>query len=170
LSDSVISCINKKDYTTIRQGQGFFSRWVVVPFSAFFPAGKADVSLVHRLTSQANLQGLLRGAVGGLQQVMRRGSFVNPASVSNATRHFRMEADPMRGFIEDRIEGQWEAFVARTDVYNAYTVWAGLNGFQAMSAQRFYEGFMAACVDALNNPVQSTMRYGTRGIRGVIIK
>lgn len=141
-----------------------------MPFSAFFPAGKADVSLVHRLTSQANLQGLLRGAVGGLQQVMRRGSFVNPASVSNATRHFRMEADPMRGFIEDRVVGDEWNFVPRTDVYNAYTVWAGLNGFQPMSAQRFYEAFVATCVEGINNVVNSRTRNGVRGILGIRLK
>lgn len=153
--------------------EGFFSRWVVVPFSAFFPASRADPALIDRLTSQANLQGLLRGAVGGLQQVMRRGGFGMPRSVSNATRRFRMEADPMRGFIEERIDSYHPNnphSISRTEVYNAYTIWAGLNGFQAMSAQRFYEGFVAACVDALDNPIKERKINGVREFKGIQLR
>ena len=153
--------------------EGFFSRWVVVPFSAFFPAGRADPALVDRLTSQANLQGLLRGAVSGLQAVMRRGSFALPPSVVSATRRFKMEADPMRGYIEERIESRHPnnaPFVPRTDIYNAYTTWATMNGFHLMSAQRFYESFIAACVDSNEHPVSELVMKGVRGFRGVVIR
>jgi putative DNA primase/helicase len=150
--------------------EGFFSRWVVIPFSAFFPAGTADVSLVHRLTSQANLQGLLRGAVSGLQSVMRRGSFRIPASVSNATRRFKMEADPLRGFIESRVRSKHPndtVFSPRTDFYMAYTTWSSLNGFHQMSAQRFYESFVTACIDTFDNPIREVVVRGNRGYKGV---
>lgn len=149
--------------------EGFFSRWVVVPFSAFFPAGVADIGLIDRLTSTENLQGLLRGAVGGLQQVMRRGRFTLPPSVLKATERFKMEADPLRGFIEERIMFADE-FVARGDVYSAYSVWATLNGFHNMSAARFYESFLTAAVDMSKQPVRSTARAGTRGFHGLAIK
>lgn len=153
--------------------EGFFSRWVVIPFTAFFPAGRADPALIMRLSSQANLQGLLRMAVGGLQQVMRRGAFSAPASVANATRKFRMEADPMRGFIEERIEGKHPHdphWTPRTDIYNAYTTWAALNGFQTMSTSRFYESFIAACVDTLDYPIEESIRTGVRGFKNVAVR
>jgi len=149
--------------------EGFFSRWVVVPFSAFFPAGKADTLLIDRLTSPRNLQGLLRGAVGGLQQVMRRGSFAIPPSVASATERFKMEADPMRGFIEERISFQGQAFTARTDIYTGYATWAAMNGFHQMSAQRFYESFNAACVDMNQLPVLATKLHGVIGYRGIAL-
>lgn len=143
-----------------------------MPFSRFFPAGKADPLLIDRLTSQANLQGLLRMAVGGLQQVMRRGSFAMPPSVTNATHRFKMEADPMRGFIEERIEGRHKnnaPFVKRNEIYNAYTTWATLNGFHQMSAQRFYESFVAACVDS-ELLLEITVRDGYPGYRGIVLR
>lgn len=153
--------------------EGFFSRWIVVPFSRFFPAGRADATLIDRLTSQANLQGLLRGAVGGLQQVMRRGSFTLPPSVTIATSQFKREADPMRGFIDERVGSHHPndpAFTPRTDVYNAYTTWSAMNGFHQMSAQRFYESFVAACIDSLPNPIKSIVLTGVRGYRGITLK
>lgn len=150
--------------------EGFFSRWVVVPFTAFFPAGRADPVLIDRLTRQQSLQGLLRGAVGGLQQVMRRGAFDIPPSVARATERFKMEADPLRGFIEERVECKHPnttSFISRTDVYNAYTTWAALNGFHQMSAQRFYESFGAAIVDVSEFPVKAITVRGIRGYRGI---
>lgn len=152
--------------------EGFFSRWAVVPMSAFFPAGRADVALVHRLTSQANLQGLLRGAVIGLQSVMRRGAFHLPPSVVRASDKFKREADPMRGFIDDRIKFHHEHdphFVPRTEVYLAYSTWASVNGFSPMSAQRFYESFVAAAVDTSHHPVKSHGQNGVRGFSGVSV-
>jgi P4 family phage/plasmid primase-like protien len=153
--------------------EGFFSRWVVVPFTAFFPAGKANTGLIDRLTSVGNLQGLLRGAVGGLQSVMRRGSFDIPPSVSIATERFKMEADPLRGFIEERVVSKHPnnvTFVPRMDFYVAYTAWSSVNGFHQMSAQRFYESFLAAAVDALEYPIKIVMRDGTNGFKGIELK
>jgi len=151
--------------------EGFFSRWVVVPFTAFFPAGVADITLIDRLTSQRELQGLLRASVGGLQQVMRKGRFTLPASVAKATERFKMEADPMRGFIEEMVgQSETRAFLPRTQLYGAYSAWASLNGFHAMSAQLFYEKFSTAVSDTFGVPVQSALLAGVRGYRGIVLQ
>ena len=142
-----------------------------MPFNAFFPAGVADPTIIGRLSSQANLQGLLRQAVGGLQQVMRRGSFAIPASVRQATDRFKQEADPMRSFIDECIEARHpdnSPLIPRTDVYNRYTGWAALNGFHQMSASRFYESFVAAAIDC-NINAQPRMYEGVRGYKGFVI-
>ncbi len=151
--------------------EGFFSRWLVVPFTGFFPAGVADPTLIQRLTTPEELQGLLRYAVGGLQQVMRRGRFSLPASVVKATERFKAEADPMRSFIEDKIEfvGGRE-FTARTDVYASYAAWSAINGFHQMSAQSFYERLITAITDVRGVPIIITQLRGTRGFRGITIK
>lgn len=100
---------------------------------------------------------------------MRRGAFSLPASVANATQRFKMEADPMRGFIDERIEFVHSGFTPRTEIYSAYTAWAVLNGFHQMSAHRFYESFTAAAVDMSNYPVMPTVVKGTRGYNGIKI-
>lgn len=116
---------------------------------------------------------MLREAVGGLQQVMRRGRFSLPPSVVNATERFKMEADPMRGFLEERVtfhHSNDPTFTPRTDIYNAYVAWAVVNGFHQMSAQRFYESFATAATDMSNYPIVPVTRDGTRGFKGIAIK
>lgn len=149
--------------------EGFFSRWIVVPFEGFFPAGIADITLIDRLTAPESLRGLLRGAVGGLQQVMRRGAFTLPLSVANATERFKREADPLRGFLEERVEFRPEVFTPRSDIYTAYTVWAGVNGFHVQSAARFYESLTAAAIDMSEFPIRVIKLDGTRGYRGIAL-
>jgi len=152
--------------------EGFFSRWVVMPFTAFFPAGVADPLLIDRLTRPRVLQGLLRAAVGGLQQVMRRGQFTIPESVRKATEDFKRDADPLRSFISDRIESRHPhnaPFTNRVDVYAAYGTWAAVNGFHQMSASRFYESFVAAVTDSCEYPVKVVRRSEGNGFLGVIL-
>jgi len=152
--------------------EGFFSRWVVVPFSQFFPAGRADTDLIYRLASERELQGLLRMAVGGLQSVMRRGSFVNPKSVAKATERFRLEADPMRSYLTERIRRVSENAIPikRTDVYADYYGWAASNGFSQMSAARFYEQFNSAALDILESPITTRKRDGFPVFIGIELK
>ena len=140
-----------------------------MPFTAFFPAGVADTTLIARLTRYSELQGVLRMVVGGLQAVMRRGSFSLPPSVINATERFKREADPLRGFIDERIEFVDGVFIPRTDVYNAYVAWSAVNGFHSMSASRFYESFASAAADTQKKPLRVVIRSGTRGIVGLRI-
>lgn len=104
---------------------------------------------------------------------MRRGAFALPPSVTIATERFKTEADPLRGFIEERIQGHHPndpVFTPRTELYMAYTTWATVNGFHQMSAQRFYESFNMAATDALQYPVVVTAKKGIRGFRGIGFK
>ena len=146
--------------------EGFFSRWVVVPFSAFFPAGKADPLLITRLTARSELRGVLRAAVGGLQQVMRRGRFSIPRSVAAATERFRKEADPIRGYVEERltVTGGRER-VSRADVYADYSAWAATNGYHSMAASRFYEQLTTV----LAGRITYTIARGEKSFRGMVI-
>ncbi len=147
--------------------EGFFSRWVVVPFTAFFPAGVADPMLLERLTRPSELQGLLRMAVGGLQNVMRRGAFSDPDSVRKATQRFREEADPVRGFIRERIKRETNSFTPRTEVYNSYVAWSTVNGYSPLSATRLYESLNAAIVGIGIRPY---VKDGTRGYKHLTIE
>ena len=141
-----------------------------MPFSAFFPAGKADPTLIGRLTRQSELQGLLRAAVGGLQQVMRRGAFALPPSVIIATERFKNEADPLRAFIEERVRLGPDTFTPRPELYAAYSTWATVNGYHSMSTARFYESVLAAAVDIAHTPITIVTRKGVRGFRGIELR
>ncbi|MER7076614.1 DNA primase family protein [Saccharopolyspora kobensis] len=151
---------------TADTSEGFFSRWLVLPFTAHFPRGTADSSIEARLHAPAELQGLLAHAVAGLQRVMRRGSFDPPATVEAATREFREVADPVRAFLADSTTADRHTWLPRQSLYSEWQRWAEQHGHHTGSAAAFYERVEAAAVEVYGHPLQPAKRRGMRGFTG----
>lgn len=143
--------------------EGFFSRWIVVPFIGYFPPGVANPSREDKMASAAELRGLLVLAMRGLARLMARGQFELPPSVLSETATFRRVADPVRAFLDDYVPTLLVEWVPRTDVYGAYAEWAGQNGYSAMGAAAFYERVEAAAHDLPTHTINARTRSGTRG-------
>lgn len=123
---------------------GFFSRWVVVPFDRLrLEPGQEDPGLEARMHTE--LQGVLVRAVAGLRRVLVAGSFSRPQSVTDASDAYRYNADPIRRFVEDslNVTGDINHRAPRTKVYSAYRSWCELNGHRSMAAGRFYDHLMS---------------------------
>jgi P4 family phage/plasmid primase-like protien len=145
---------------------GFFSRWLILPFPNRFDASP-DITLPRRLTRPAELQGLLRRAVDGLRMVLDRRELVAPPSVRAATAKFRIEADPLRSYIDERIEGVPRNIVGRQEVYQDYVAWAVNNGFQSMSTTRFYESLTHLLAELIPHETGQIRRNNGRYYRGI---
>jgi P4 family phage/plasmid primase-like protien len=117
--------------------EGFFSRWIVVPFCGYFPAGVADPHLGDRLIGEA--EGIIVKAIEGLRSLMDRGSFDLPTSVLAATDDYRVKADPVRQFSAERIEVDFDAEVKRKWLHDAYQSWCEHNGNQPLATRKFYD-------------------------------
>jgi len=139
--------------------EGFFSRWIVVPMTAYFPAGVADPSVEAKMHTAEELEGLLVLAVRGLNRVMGRGRFEIPASVATEMEAFRRVADPVRAWLEELIEQtEPDRFYPRTELYGHYQRWCHSNGHTVSGAARLYERVEAAGVGLVPRK-----RMGTRG-------
>lgn len=147
--------------------EGFFSRWIIVPFTSYFPPGVADPGLTGRLTKPEELAGLLVLAVAGLRRLMERGHFELPAVVEQATAEFRRAADPVRSFLHEKTKGDYDAWMPRTDLFGAYTAWADDNGYKPMGAATFYERAAEAGEDVFGHPLGTKGRKGVRGFAGI---
>jgi len=153
---------------TADTSEGFFSRWIVVPFTQYFPPGVADVTLKDRLTTPSELQGLLVQAVAGLQRVMERRDFLLPEAVQAATTQYRQTADTVRLFATDQLTtAASDAFAPRTPIYKRYRGWAEANGYKPISAGSFYDQLDACAAATLGAPLVSHMRNGVRGFLGI---
>jgi putative DNA primase/helicase len=147
--------------------EGFFSRWIVLPFTGYFPAGKADPTVEARMHTASELQGLLVLAVSGLQRLMARGHFEMPPSVVGAIDHFKRVADPVRAFMADETEGTVGHFENRTMIYRRYESWVSDNGHNPLAQSAFYERFEGASIDVYGHRVTPRKRDGVRGYIGL---
>lgn len=155
---------------TADTSEGFFERWLVLPFVGYFPGGKADPTLSERLTRPSELQGLLVHAVRGLQRLMQRGYFDPPESVRLATARFREVADPVRGFLAEKLVADPDGWLPRTALYDAYADWTEEQGGAPLRAAGFYERLRAAASDTLGVRVEDRQRKGVRGFKGLAWK
>lgn len=143
--------------------EGFFSRWIVVPFPGHFPPGIADPGREDKMHDPAELRGLLVLAVRGLRRVMARNGFQLPPSVEKETTAFRRVADPVRAFLDDYVPTLSVEWVPRTEVYNQYHQWCGTTGHSSLSAGGFHERVEASAHDLPEHFVTPRKRQGTRG-------
>jgi putative DNA primase/helicase len=158
--------------------EGFFSRWLVVPFPNQFvdpdengnvPAGcrAKDPELAAKVTSTAELEGFLVRAVAGLQRVMKLGRFTRAEAITDAETEFRRHADPVRGFLADRTIGDRDAWISRADLHAAFKSWSADAGLGALSAKRFTEKVREVHVETFGYPHAETIRAGSRGWAGI---
>lgn len=103
---------------------GFFDRWLVVPFDARFRGTRREISrkeLDARLSSPGELSGLLNKALAAWQEIQRRGGRLSePESVKAAWAEFHAMTDPLSVWLDQFTVEDPEAMVPRTTLRAAY--------------------------------------------------
>jgi P4 family phage/plasmid primase-like protien len=154
---------------TADTSEGFFRRWIVVPFLAYFSDDAADKGLFDRLSTPNELEGLLVRAVAGLQRLMARGHFQEPGCVQQATADFRVAADPVRSFLDERIIPSPEGFVHTGDLYSRFKLWCEENGHRPMGNKKFLGRVEAVSAEVLGFPLARVTRNGRGAYPGITV-
>jgi P4 family phage/plasmid primase-like protien len=161
--------------------EGFFSRWLVVPFPFRFadpgidgtvPPGclPKDPDLAEKVTATAELEGFLVRAVAGLQRVMAAGRFSHAQAVSDAEAEFRRHADPVRGFLAAEATADRDGWVSRSELHGAFRTWATDNNLGVLSATRFTEKVREVHTEMFGYPASESKRTGNRGWAGIRLR
>lgn len=140
--------------------EGFFRRWIVVPFLAYFSDDAADKGLFARLCTPDELEGLLVRAVAGLQRLMARGYFQEPGCVHQATSDFRIAADPVRSFLDERVVRSIDGFIYTGALYEKFKTWCHENGHHPPSNKKFLGRVEAVAAEVLGFPLSRVTRNG----------
>lgn len=114
---------------------GIWRRVRLIRFSTVIPAEERIpyMELVEQLRGE--LPGILNWALDGLQR-WRPGQL--PAEVSSAVEEYRADEDDLADFVNERLEPAPGKTVDRSDVYQAYRIWAEQQGIRNIwSAKRF---------------------------------
>lgn len=117
--------------------EGYFARWVVVPFPHSF-VGREDRSLEARIGTDDELRGILRRAVEALPALMRRGRLPEPTSVADAKRAFIVAGDRVRAWLDEDAELNPSAWTNRVELFNRFAEHAD-DASRPMSRQEFYQ-------------------------------
>lgn len=104
------------------RSRAYFRRWLIVPFPNRFVGDEADPDILGKMTTPAELSGLLNLAVKSLRELANRKRFEEPETVRAAGANYQETADPLVAFLKEQcVRDVPSAVVGKTELYEAYT-------------------------------------------------
>ena len=152
-----------KAFGSADSSEGWTARWVVVPFPNSF-LGREDRGLDAKLHTDAELRGVLRRSIAALPALMARGRLPVPASLAAAKATFISASDAVRAWISDACVIEVDAWIARTELYGAYSHRTFFDGSKLLSAREFYNR-----IEQIGG-ITAVIRRGERGFKGIRLK
>jgi putative DNA primase/helicase len=98
----------------------FFRRWHIVVFPNTFEADRADPYLIHKLTTEEELSGLLNRALEKLKKIRMTGSFSNSKTTDEIKEDYIRKSSPIASFVMDEIEVDSEGWIVKKELYSAF--------------------------------------------------
>jgi putative DNA primase/helicase len=147
---------------TSDSSEGFFRRWLILPFERSIREDRRDRNIVDKLTTASELSGLLNEGIARLGNLRSRGDFAESERMTQAKHDFRVHADSVAGFIEDECGTGADFEVVKSALARAYRAWCAENGRAPLATHRFNDR-LTQLVSVQPKTVQGT-RYW-RGLR-----
>lgn len=117
---------------------GFFRRFLIIPFKKQIPLEKVDKQL--KFTLQDEQMGILLWIFEGMKRLEENGAFSQCDSVENIADRYRTESDSVASFvIEKQMQPSDKGKRELSQVYSDFKEYLVANGFQSMSSRKFAE-------------------------------
>lgn len=116
------------------QSEGFWRRFVVMPFTRSFKDDpERDSNIVPKLVAEK--QEIVGWLVRGADRLIKRGKYVLPHSHFEAQRMWRLQSDPIQMFVAECLRpltmDEPESMSMRaSSLYSRYVTWCSRNGFR----------------------------------------
>ena len=117
---------------------GFFRRFGVIRFNRTFTAAERDVTIKDRLIA-TEMPAIITWLVEGAQRLMARGAYALPASHHTELAAWRLSADQVAMFLENRTRplAAGESGTLADFLYQEFSSWAEENGHKRMTSTKF---------------------------------
>jgi P4 family phage/plasmid primase-like protien len=152
-----------KPFGSSDSSEGWVSRWTIVPFPNSF-ADDPDRKLDVTLQTDQELRGVLAKGIAALPELMRRGQFLSPDSVTTAKADFILASDQVRAWIDEHCERDPEAWEPRTPLYQRCHSDASWDKSKPLNRQDFYNR-----MEQIGGISKATIN-GNRGFKGIRLK
>ena len=116
------------------KSDGFYRRWLPVPFNAKFTAEDPDYDplIFDKITTETALSYLLNIAIRGAGRLIKRGRFTEPQSVKEALDHYKTDNSTTLSWIDDKgLDADYFLDNSTDKVYADFTDWCKLSGIKA---------------------------------------
>ena len=99
------------------ESDAFFSRLIIINFPNQFLGNKADPNLIHKLTTDEELSGLLRIVLRMLPTVLKEGISTASSSIDENYEKYILSSNSVRAFGEAALEQNSDSAPSKSEVY-----------------------------------------------------
>ena len=116
---------------------GYFRRLLILPFNRRFDGVEQDVNLFEKLEKE--LPGILNWALEGLKRLEANNyQFSDCKVIDHVMKTYENKQNPTQEFFEDMYVRKEGGRINKSEIYQAYNVWANQNGLEVVSRQTFW--------------------------------
>lgn len=116
------------------KSDGFYRRWVVIPFNAKFSVTDEDYDpmIGDKITTPEALSYLLNMGIRGAQRLIRTGHFTEPQSVKEALEAYKADNSTVLSWIEDKdLTLDYFLDAPRDKAYSEFADWCKVSGIKS---------------------------------------
>jgi putative DNA primase/helicase len=156
------------------QTEAFFRRWLIIDFPYKFVSGltdeeyvgfvkKEDKSIIDKLTTEQELEGLLNNSVSILHELLNTKQFTNSPKTEEIKNKYNLKSNSammfMELFVDDQVEDENSEYVQKEHLYQQYVEYCKFKGVNFKKA----EGFFRSMKDRWNPSTEKrTVALGVR--------
>ncbi len=120
------------------ESEAISDRIILVDFPYRFEEGQQDKQLIHKLTAEEEIEGILaKWAIPGLKKLLSKGQFDIPRRGQELLQVYRRQCDPFSDFVHQRLEAHPDSWITRQDLYERYVYWCDNEEVKELSQKEF---------------------------------
>lgn len=121
----------------IEHNEGFFRRFMIIPFNVTIPVEEQDKNL-HTKIVTTELSGIFNWVLSGLDRLLKNGKFTQSDIIDNIINEYKIESDSVALFIEDGfIKSTNNGSYSLRDIYQLYRDYSLQNGYKPLNLKNF---------------------------------
>lgn len=107
----------------------------LIPFNRTFTDSERDPELINKLIPE--LPGILNWALDGLKRLRKQGGFTDALASKDAVEEYRIEADPLVGWFNQRVELVAAISTPSSQLFDDFTGWCHENDHDCITSTLF---------------------------------
>lgn len=123
--------------TTQDETDAFFARLIIINFPSQFLGDKADPQLIEKVTTEAELSGLLKVVLRRLPRVLNKGIQTASSTIDENYTKYILSSDPIRAFVETALEPDIDINTLKTEIYESYKIFCRAKNLSPISEGSF---------------------------------
>ncbi|KUG09390.1 DNA primase family protein [Solirubrum puertoriconensis] len=126
------------------QTEGYFRRFLIVPFNVTIPRAEQDTQLAAKIIA-TELSGVFNWVLAGLERLLQRQNFAEPAAVAAERDNYRKSSDSVRMFLDElQYVPDTDYKVSLKDMHREYQLFCKEDLYKPVGSPNFKKRLEAA--------------------------